>query len=484
MYRVLLVDDEAPFVEGLTRIAWNTHCCGLVGTASNGEEALLKFNALAPDIIITDIAMPLMNGITLIERVLSTHPNMQFILMTVHKSFDYALQAIQAGAVDYVVKDMHLRENLIAALDKAVKRLALLQGQPASTGRTDILRLDSRTDPRLHLPLLVPLLERFGGTLAALRVSPAMPSEDELESLIRVSCKTLFLRARCILWGSACFELLMACCPSNCRDVLMSLQQEAQAVLAPAQVLSAVYAPLESTEGGYLLAHDAAIAALDLMFYHPQPYAVPVGSRRCTALPKAYVEEWIIALHAMRTNRDGIAAYIDGPLEESARFEQFMPAMLKQAYLRILHSYEMRYAENAQLDARKAIIDAPNLAALTEALLSGISAVMPGSGAYSYAVTAALKYLGEHFVEVDLQLGAVADYVCISPGYLSRRLKEETGKSFQELLMQMRMESAADLLRHTPDKVYVVAEKVGYQNYRTFVKAFVNYYNVSPKKFR
>ncbi|HML45473.1 MAG TPA: helix-turn-helix transcriptional regulator, partial [Clostridia bacterium] len=169
---------------------------------------------------------------------------------------------------------------------------------------------------------------------------------------------------------------------------------------------------------------------------------------------------------------------------DQARAERYAPAALKQAYLRMLHSFEMRYAESAQLDARKAIADADSLAALTQALLRGIRAALPGGNAYSYTVTAALKYLNEQYANPDLQLGAVADSVCISPGHLSRRLKEETGKSFQDLLMQIRMESAKRLLQRTPDKVYAVAEKVGYQNYRTFVNAFVHYYGVKPKTFR
>jgi len=484
LYRVLLVDDEAPFVESLASLPWDAHGCGLVGTAFNGEEALAKCDALMPDIIITDIAMPLMDGITLMEQVLRRHPDMQFILLTVHKSFDYALQAIQAGALDYIVKDMHLRSNLPLSLDKAVKRLSLLRGHTSPAVRPDILRLDAGTEPRLHLPLLAPVLGRFGGTLATLRLFPPLSNEDALEAFIRSACKGLLPHAGCVQWGAACFELLLPSDSAPCQDVLRSVRRAADSLLSPGQALSAAYAPLGPAAEAYPAAHEANVAALDLMFYHPQPCAVPADGRRCAALPKALADAWIDTLSGLRANIDDIAAYITGPLADLARAEQFAPTALKQAYLRMLHGYEMHYAESAQLDARKAIVEAQSLDALTRSLLGGIRAVVPGGNAYSYIVSAALKYLGEHFANPTLQLSDVADSVCISPGHLSRRLKEETGKSFQELLMQLRMETATRLLRHTPDKVYAVAEKVGYQNYRTFVNAFVHYYGVRPKAFR
>lgn len=85
--------------------------------------------------------------------------------------------------------------------------------------------------------------------------------------------------------------------------------------------------------------------------------------------------------------------------------------------------------------------------------------------------------------ETSLQLAQVAEYVCISPGYLSKKLKDEAGQTFQEMLIRMRMEYAAEVLKNSGRKVYEVAEMVGYENYRSFAAAFSNYYGVSPKKY-
>nr|HML49769.1 response regulator [Clostridia bacterium] len=296
MYRVLVVDDDAPFVESLAGMPWDAQGCGLVGVAFNGEEALAKCEALLPDIIITDIAMPLMDGIALMEHVLRRHPNTQFILLTVHKSFDYALHAIQAGAVDYIVKDMHLRNNLPASLEKAVKRLSLLRGRSSPAAQSDILRLDAGTDPRLHLPVLAPLLARYAGTLATARLSPPMSDESGLEAFIRSACKAIAPQAGCVQWGNACFELLLPCEPDECREILCAVRRGAEKLLAPGQSLSVAFTPLEPAADAYPAAHEANASTLDLMFYQPRAHAVPAGAGRCAALSKALADAWIDAL--------------------------------------------------------------------------------------------------------------------------------------------------------------------------------------------
>lgn len=481
MYRVLVVDDEAPLVESIARIDWAKQGCGLVGTAFNGEEALQKCETLMPHIIITDIAMPLMDGITLMERALAIRPEVQIILLTVHKNFDYALQAIQAGAVDYIVKDMHLHANLAVAMDKAIRRLALLSGEKTS-GSPSILRLDTGMDARLHLPLVIShLAPRDGHVLLTLRPSPSLMDADALEACICSLHQDDLAENRFLQWGSLYYEMLVSGDP---KAQMARLEARAVALLGTKAHLRMACSPLDNGAASYLAAHDANTAALDRMFYQPASTATSHQETQLPLLGKAEADKWLEALLALQGQMQAVETYIRQDIASHARAKQFTPHSLKQAFFRLLHHFEMQYAENAQMDARKAILDADSLDALLQALVDGIAAVLPGGNRYSYVVCEALDYLSEHYGKLDLQLSMVADNACISPGHLSRRLKEETGKSFQELLMQIRMESAAQLLRHTGDKVYTVAEKVGYQNYRTFINAFVHYYGVSPREFR
>jgi len=102
----------------------------------------------------------------------------------------------------------------------------------------------------------------------------------------------------------------------------------------------------------------------------------------------------------------------------------------------------------------------------------------------SYQCEKALEVMRQRLSDENLNLAQVAEAVFISPGYLSKRMKEETGYTFKEMLIRLRMERAAELIIQGGSKVYEIAEQTGYQNYRSFSAAFENYYGVSAKKYR
>jgi len=129
---VLIVDDE-PLVRSSIRftlqgIALRTH---VVGEAENGEDALDQYRRLLPDVIITDIRMPGMNGLDFIAEVRRADPVTQFIIISGYAEFEYARQAMRHGVGDYVLKPIKARE-LEDALRNCATRLddACLEAQP------------------------------------------------------------------------------------------------------------------------------------------------------------------------------------------------------------------------------------------------------------------------------------------------------------------------------------------------------------------
>lgn len=105
MYKLLLVDDEPEVTEGLTvEIDWER--CGFaeVMTAGNGKEAAELFEKLEPDVLITDISMPYMNGLELAEWVKKTYPLTRIVILTGYDEFEYAKQAIRLQVDEYVLK--------------------------------------------------------------------------------------------------------------------------------------------------------------------------------------------------------------------------------------------------------------------------------------------------------------------------------------------------------------------------------------------
>lgn len=131
--KVLLADDEAIILEGLKLlIDWNEAGFELVGTASNGAEALEMINTLKPEIVVSDIKMPEMTGLELLEKVREQKSDISFIFLTGYDSFDFARDALRFHALDYLLKPVR-RDELLAALNRAKDiQLALLEKKRAA----------------------------------------------------------------------------------------------------------------------------------------------------------------------------------------------------------------------------------------------------------------------------------------------------------------------------------------------------------------
>ncbi len=123
MYKVLIVDDEPVIVEGLHRIVdWEKYNCVVVGTASSGKEGLEMTEKYQPDILFTDIRMPGMDGLTMIAALRSEHRNMQIVILTGYRDFEYARTALNLGVFRYLVKPSKMKE-LDEAMESLTERL-------------------------------------------------------------------------------------------------------------------------------------------------------------------------------------------------------------------------------------------------------------------------------------------------------------------------------------------------------------------------
>ncbi|BCG58848.1 hypothetical protein PUR_22730 [Paenibacillus sp. URB8-2] len=113
MYKVLITDDEWLIREGLKQtIDWQALDCKIVAEASNGEQSLQAVKDFKPDILLTDIRMPVMNGMQLAEEAQRVHPNIRIIFLTGFDDFTYAQQAVKLKAADYVLKPTNPDELL------------------------------------------------------------------------------------------------------------------------------------------------------------------------------------------------------------------------------------------------------------------------------------------------------------------------------------------------------------------------------------
>lgn len=118
-YGVLVVDDELPLRQELRLFPWKEHGFELMGEAENGEEALLLCRRIKPEIVITDITMPVMGGLELLRMLKEELPEAKVILLTCHSDFEYAREALRFGAVEYLLKVTLEPEELLNALRNA-----------------------------------------------------------------------------------------------------------------------------------------------------------------------------------------------------------------------------------------------------------------------------------------------------------------------------------------------------------------------------
>lgn len=121
MIKVLIVDDEELLRKGLLALVdWNFYGFEIVGEASNGAEALQFMENHEVHVIITDIRMPVMDGIKLMEEVQARFPFCKIIVVSGYDDFNYAKAAIECGAVSYILKPME-EEDIIRVLEKTKK---------------------------------------------------------------------------------------------------------------------------------------------------------------------------------------------------------------------------------------------------------------------------------------------------------------------------------------------------------------------------
>ncbi|MEH7081245.1 response regulator [Neobacillus drentensis] len=124
MYKVMLVDDDYPVLELLSQtIEWEHLGVKLQGTYENGGSAFEAALREMPDILITDIGMPKMNGIELTKRLKELNPNLQVVILSCHSEFEFAKQALKLQVQDYIVKDMFDPEDLCGVIKKVKENI-------------------------------------------------------------------------------------------------------------------------------------------------------------------------------------------------------------------------------------------------------------------------------------------------------------------------------------------------------------------------
>jgi DNA-binding NarL/FixJ family response regulator len=150
--RLLLVDDQALFREGLRTLLSVQPGMEVVGEAGNGEEALRQAAALQPDVILMDLQMPVMDGAAATRRLKAQQPSARVIVLTTFDDDENVFEGLRAGAVGYLLKDTP-SAKLVEAIRLAARGESFLEPSVAAKVVSEFARLSPRPAEALSEPL-------------------------------------------------------------------------------------------------------------------------------------------------------------------------------------------------------------------------------------------------------------------------------------------------------------------------------------------
>lgn len=161
MIRILLVDDQALFREGLRTLLSIRPDLEVVGEAENGREAVEKAAELRPDVILMDLRMPVLNGVAATQQLQQEQPESKVIVLTTFDDDEYIFDGLRAGAVGYLLKDVS-SEKLVEAIRAAARGESFLEPSIAAKVVAEFTRLsgEKRPSSKSKQPLVEPLSQR------------------------------------------------------------------------------------------------------------------------------------------------------------------------------------------------------------------------------------------------------------------------------------------------------------------------------------
>ena len=144
--KIVIAEDHTILRAGLRALLSGQNGLEVIGEAGDGREAIRKVDTLQPDLLLIDLSMPKLNGIDAIREIKSQHPKIKIIVLTVHKSEEYIIAALQAGANGYMLKDASQNE-LLLAIDYVLNGKTFLSPSISDKVVDAVLNTDKKDKP-------------------------------------------------------------------------------------------------------------------------------------------------------------------------------------------------------------------------------------------------------------------------------------------------------------------------------------------------
>lgn len=527
MPSILIVDDETIFRKGIRlMISEMDGDWYVIDEAKDGAEALEKIEELQPDLLITDIKMPRIDGIQLQYIVKERYPHISCVVMSGYNDFQYARESLRLGAKDYLMKPFQ-REELYALLHKLEEEwLAESKPNKASgmdqqvqnqmrqhvlagllTGHVQHGEAELLENVGIHLPnaytsCLIAKLDRESVTDERYyQLNPSLFSiyiQQFIQESLDVSLKGyVFIHHET--------EVIALINHDSVESIYTQIEQLTNRIRKDIRVqsnftltfgLGSPAKDLESISKSY---KEAGLALL---------YRLVIGGDRLLSNEivtemKMEKTDWQAAdWHSLNQYvQEGDLANVQqqASLYVTKLCQQWKdPEIIHQQICKmLLHFYELavnlavvkQWLQNT--DVKQVLVDiysyssSKELTERCQKLLGDLTLCIANRKKkfVTSPVEVVVRYVEEHFAE-SITLNMVAEIVYLSPSYLSSLFKSKQGQSFIDFLTEKRIEKAKSLLLYSDEKIQAISDSTGFTNIRHFNRVFKTMTNRTPSEFR
>jgi len=481
-FNVLIVDDEPMARAGLRSMYdWDRNGFRIVGEASDGRKALQAMEETETHIVITDIAMPVMDGLEFSRISKERFPKAKIVLLSCHNEFDFAHQAMRIGVSEYLLKARlespildrtlgSLREQLVAetragkeqALAKALENIAPWEPQTFAADAAAYAVAVLLFEPRVCA----------GG------------ADDGIERAHKAFYQR-FPDGHAVRHGKGQLVSYIPVDP-DARAIELPLADMQRALAERGVPFSAGLSLVHSAaEPSFLTAYGQALEAAERRFFVGPNQLVAYASKRTFAGRDG--RRFFETMHCLKKLlADGFMEKAHEQLfkivgDWNAHWRRADPIDEAKQLARLLLDEAAPHAEfDAWADG------CPDLASLKMRVFELFdelwNRVDAGERDRTDWVQKALLYIQERYSE-DLSLADVANHVSLSRNYFSDQFRKHTGLTFIDYVTMTRMSKAKDLLREGRLRVYEIAERCGFNDVKHFSKQFRKYTGKPPSEF-
>lgn len=516
-YRMILIDDEAVILRGLKQLVnWESLGIEIVGEAQDGEEALRLIEKCRPDIVLSDIAMPNLNGIELLREISERKWKIKTIFLSGYQEFAYAREAMRYGAVDYLLKPIAPEEleQVINQVVQEIRRERSVRILPKNDSEAEVAFAQMQTNKRKEISirqmqeLLGVQSDAPGAVCAFIQIGiRSTVREEQNKNLIRFEIFDYiqkYLEEEGI--GGIIQKNFNACCvmlfdekdKAECAGCLKKLAGRIQKTY-PAAALVGV-GEWADQEGKLSWLFSTAKLAMELYFFEEKPYIDIAEVSR----------EYVHSVEEYEAEADRACRMISGYYDAAETTAQILSCvkLLGDIYYgnkSVIINKCLLFAgriwqelaacglvEKKDEKEQERFLSEIRQKNSFQSLLSAfethyekefLKIQLLGKNREPVEIVRMKQYIREHFRE-NLTLEELADYIGMNPSYLSTFFKKETGQNFKAYLTEQRMQEAIRLLNSTNMKSYEIADAVGYKDTKQFREKFKELYGTSPQKYK